>query len=170
MKGKEARLQRVTWWATKGFNAGGLRAHVFNSMLALLNELVKKYADRLNVEVVFGVDMTKANKPFTTTCYRDGHAIDYKDLSGGQKQRIDVAVAFAMHDLVARAAPINLLVLDECMEGLDEEGVDAIFDLLRMKQSSGLAVYFITHQQSLDIVNSKSLYVTIDEDGSTLIS
>ena len=115
-------LEKVTWWLTKGFGSGGIKAFVFNAMLSKLNAYVEKYASRLGVYVKFSVNLTKASKPFTTTCYKDGNEIDYKELSGGEKQRIDVALAFAMHDLIGHTAKTNLLIMDEFMENLDASG------------------------------------------------
>lgn len=163
-------IELADWWNKKGFGSGGLKAYVFNAMLTQLNVLVEKYASRLGVSVVFSVDLTKANKPFLTTCYKAGQVIDYKDLSGGEKQRIDVAMAFAMHDLVSKTSDLNILVMDECMEGLDEQGVDVVFELLRMKCGSSKSIYIITHNQMLDVLNAKSITIDKDDNGITSLN
>lgn len=166
----EAELGRVKWWNDKGFGSSGIKAFVFNAMLTQLNEYAKKYAARLGLRVVFSVDLSKASRPFITTCYKDGHEVTYADLSGGQKQRIDICLAFAVHDVVSHVSNINVLFMDEIFEGLDDEGIETAFDLIRTKAGDGKSVFVITHASMLDSLNTKSIYVEQDEDKSTYLA
>lgn len=158
----------VTWWMSKGFGHGGIKAFVFNAMLAKLNSYVEKYAQRLGVYVRFSVDLSKVSKPFVTTCYKNGKEIDYKELSGGEKQRIDIALAFAMHDLVSHSSKVNLLVMDECFEGLDGEGIESAFDLIRVKCVDKKTVFVISHSMIIDSLNSKTIEVYKDKQGNSV--
>lgn len=162
-------LEYAKWWYSNGFGASGLKSYVFNAMLENLNALIYKYSQSLGVVVNFSIDMEKANKPFITTCIKDGRAIQYSDLSGGEKQRIDVATAFAMHDLVSKKSNINLLIMDECMEGLDEQGIDLVFQMLAEKTEAGKTIYVITHNSTLDILNAKSIHIT-KNNGNTVVN
>lgn len=159
---------RVEWWSKKGFGAGGVKAFVFSAMLNQLNEYVVKYASRLGYKVVFSVDLSKASRPFVTKCYVGNHEVDYDELSGGQKQRLDIALAFAMHDVIAHRSNVNILVLDEVFEGLDRQGIEEVFDLIRIK-AEDRAVFVVTHQQDIDSLNSKSIIIRADENGATYI-
>jgi len=132
---------RVQWWIKEGFSSKGIKAFVFNAMLSRLNSYVERYASRLGVHVHFSVDLEKASKPFITTCHKDGVQLNYAELSGGEKQRIDIALAFAMHDLVGDVSGTNLLVMDEVFEGLDDEGVEVVFDLIRVKAGDDKTVF-----------------------------
>ena len=164
----QAEYDRVVWWITKGFSAGGLKAFVFNAMLSQLNLHVDKYAARLGVRVKFSVDLTKASKPFVTTCYFEGDETDYKDLSGGEKQRVDIVLAFAMHDMVQNyTAPTNILIMDEVFEGLDGEGVETVYDLVRMKAEGDKSIYLITHSQLLDSLYTKHFNIEYDTELET---
>lgn len=154
--------ERYDWWVSKGFGATGLKSFVFNSMLSKMNSLINKYANRLGVNVVFSVDLTKASKPFMTEVYKDGIPVDYDELSGGQKQRIDVCLAFTMFDLVSHQNPVNLMILDEVLEGLDDDGVEEVFDLVRSKVAEGKTVYMITHQSNVDTFMAKTMKITFD--------
>lgn len=165
---RQYRLTRVQWWITKGFGVSGLKAFVFNAMLAQLNLFSHKYSARLGFRVEFSIDMTKASKPFQTLIYKGDTIKDYEDLSGGQKQRVDIVIAFAMHDLISFNSDINILVMDELFEGLDNEGVEAAFELIREKAEQK-SVYLITHADFVDTLNSRSVTFELDEEGSTYL-
>lgn len=162
------RLSKVDWWCTKGFGASGLKAFVFNAMLSGLNQAAHRYAARLGFRVEFGIDMSKASKPFRMLIYSGGNVRDYGDLSGGQKQRVDMVIAFAMHDLVSFKTDINILLMDEITEGLDNAGVEAAFQLIREK-AKDKTVYVITHLDMLDGLGAKYIFVDSDENDNTII-
>lgn len=164
LKGKERQddIDHLDWWIKKGFGSSGLKAFVFNAMLNQLNQYAAQYAARMGLGVEFSVDMTKASKPFQTLVYKDDIVRDYMDLSGGQKQRVDMVIAFAMHDLVSYKADINILVMDEIFEGLDAEGVETAFDLIRRKAETK-SVFLITHNEIIDSLQSKSIYIALDD-------
>lgn len=161
-------LSRISWWIKTGFSSSGLKAFVFNAMLTKLNSFCHRYASRLGLSVEFSIDMSKASKPFQTIVYKDGQPRFYEDFSGGQMQRIDLCIAFAMHDLVSIGNDINIMVADELFEGLDNEGVEVAFEFLRMK-SEDKAVYLITHNDLIDGMNSRSIWVDSDENDNTYI-
>ncbi len=163
-----ARKAKYDWWVSKGFGSSGLKSFVFNAMLDNLNQIIETYAVRLGTRVKFSIDLSMASKPFVTTVYKEGIERNYLSLSGGEKQRIDICLAFAMFDLVSGANDTNLLILDEVLEGLDEEGIEQVFDLVRLKAGADKAVYMITHHASVDTHMSRNLYVEWDGITSTI--
>ena len=161
-------LERITWWIKEAFGANGLKSYIFNSMLTNLNTSIQKYASRLGFRIQFSIDMEKASKPFLTKCFDyKGVESDYEEFSGGEKARIDVSSAFAIHDLVSSNAKIDLLIMDEIFEGLDESGIEDVFDLIRLK-SEGKSLYIITHSKSIDSLNSHNIEL-IKENNNTII-
>jgi DNA repair exonuclease SbcCD ATPase subunit len=162
-----AQLEKVLWWINKGFSASGLKAFVFNAMLTQLNLYVERYAERLGVRVKFSVDLSKASRPFVTTCYKNEVEVEYGELSGGEKQRVDVALAFAMHDLVSHTALVNILIMDEVFEGLDGDGVETVYDLIRLKAGDGKAVYIVSHSNLLDSQYTKHIGIDYDTEYKT---
>lgn len=161
----EEELNYINYWNNKGYGTDGLKALVFDAMLLQLNEIIKKYAERLGIQVEFSVDMSKVNKPFLTKVTMEGHEVDYIDLSGGQAQRVDICLAFAMFDLVNSSGAFNILVLDEIMEGLDEEGIEQVFELVRSKAEQGGSIYIISHLANVDTKHAK--VISIEYDGVT---
>jgi len=152
----------VRWWVEKGYGNAGMKAYVFNAMLNKLNMYMEKYATRLGGRVYFSIDLEKASMPFTTDVYRGNKVVDYAELSGGAKQRIDICLAFACHDLISQANFVNLLVMDEIMEGLDDEGIEQVFDLIRLKASDGDSIYVISHLSNLNSKSAKTMRVWSD--------
>ncbi len=164
----EKRISRYNWWRSVGLGVKGLKAYVFSAMLEQLNRHMEKYAERMGLGVRFSVDLIKPSMPFVTECFKDGILVDYRDLSGGEKQRIDIAMLFAMHDLVTTIVKFNVLVMDEVFEGLDQEGMEQIFDLIRAKGGKGTTVYVITHSTRVDALQCKKLEV-VKKDGQSVL-
>ena len=164
LEAKEAKKEKYEWWMSKAFGSGGLKAFVFHAMLEQLNNHIVKYASRLGSYVKFSVDLSKASKPFTTTCFIQGDEVDYEELSGGERQRMDIAMAFAMHDLIKSQVQMNILAMDEIFEGLDAEGIETAFDLIRVKAGENTSVFVITHSQTIDSLNTKSMTAVKDPE------
>ena len=168
IEGVSYKLEMVDWWVKVGFGSGGLKSFVFKAMLGQLNASMVKYSEKIGFSVEFSVDMDKKSKPFTTKVYKNGSVKDYEDLSGGQKQRVDICVAFAMHDLISIKTDINILVMDEFFEGMDREGIESAFEILRDK-SEGKSLYVITHSDITDSINCKTIDVELDEDSNSIL-
>lgn len=165
--GKAYLGEKLKWWFSTGFGSNGLKSFVFNAMLSNLNHFVKKYVSRFGVAVEFSVDVSKTSKPFTTTCFIDGIEVDYKELSGGEKQRVDIALAFAMHDLVTMGtSSFNILILDELFENLDAKGIEIAFDLIRLKAEEDTGVWIVTHNAVIDSLNTKTIYLSKNKKGT----
>lgn len=159
IKQLEKDMEAIRWWLKVGFSFKGLPSYIFQAMLHQLNENIVQYADRLGISIQFGIDLSKASKPFTTICsIGDKINKDYEEFSGGEKQRLDIVLIFAMHDLINVGNDVNILILDEVFEGLDEIGSSAVFDLIRIKASQK-CVYVITHSSTIDGLYSSTINV-----------
>lgn len=167
---KKSVLAKYAWWNSTGFGSNGIKSFMFDSGLALLNERVQKYSDRLGIRLEFSIDLSKPSKPFVTQCYYAGGEASYAELSGGQKSLMDVVTAFALHDVVVGMADVNVLVLDEVFEGLGLKEIEVVFDLIRLKAGTGKTVFVITHTAGIDCINSKSIDVSLDDKGRTVIN
>jgi len=71
----------------------------------------------------------------------------YKSASGGEKNRIDLAMAFALHDLVTASTGFrsNILLADEVCTFVDEDGVARVVDVLR-KKAEQIGTVFVMSQ------------------------
>lgn len=163
-----SRIEVVSWWSKVGFSSKGMKGYIMNSALQLLNKSILKYSSRLGFKVIFSIDTSKASKPFMTKCSRAKTEFDYDEFSGGEKARIDVAAAFAIHDLVSSVIDFNILIMDEVFEGLDNDGIEDVFDLVRVK-AEGKSLYIITHSEQVDSLNTKRIDV-MNDNNTTYIS
>lgn len=157
---------KYAWW-NKAFGATGLKAHIFGTMVSLINDAAIKYSNVLGLGVKFWVDTTKPSAPFMTTCYMDNLHIDYEELSGGQQQRIDLCLAFALHDVLSTATDINLLVFDEAFEGLDDAGLATCYSFITAKAKTK-KVFIISHMNSSSALNAKTIEVTTNNKKHTI--
>lgn len=75
------------------------------------------------------------------------------ELSGGQKRRVAIAGVLAMNP--------EVLILDEPTAGLDPEGRDEIFSLLKTLQKNGMTVILVSHSME-DIAKYVDRMIVMD--------
>lgn len=75
----------------------------------------------------------------------------YQANSEGEKKRIDLAISFAIQDLVQSKANIavNLGLYDECFDGLDSIGCENVIKILKERQKNISSIFVITHNDNL---------------------
>lgn len=159
----------------KLYSNAGVRSVVLDLVTPFLNERANEYMATLSgsdIEILFT----------TQTTNKDGSVSDkfdieirnvnggnlYKGNSEGEKKRIDLAISFAIQDLVLSKADMktNIALYDEVFEGLDEIGSENVIKLLRERQDKVESIFVITHNTHL-----KSLFenvITVEKkDGFT---
>jgi hypothetical protein len=103
---------------------GGIKARVIRQYVPILNSLINKYLEELDLFVGFAFD-ENFNERFLSR-YRD--EFSYGLFSEGEKAKINIAILFAWLEVVCmrNSTSFNLLVLDEVLDGsMDQEGLDA---------------------------------------------
>lgn len=95
----------------------------------------------------------------------------YENLSGGEKQRADLAVQFALRDMlvVTSGFSCNILVLDEAFDNLDSLGSEYLVNLISNEFSDIESVFVITHHQDIAIPYDKCIKAVKDHSGVTSI-
>ena len=86
--------------------------------------------------------------------------------SGGQLKKIEIACDLALMDLVARRerTGIDMLVLDECLDGLDAEGQSRVVDLLMHLRGRRRSIFVISHTPALPDV-FETVVTVVKENG-----
>lgn len=158
-------VEMLQWWIKTGTSAKGVKAYMFHAMLEDLNERANQYTHRMGLGVTFSVDLSKASAPFTTEVVKGGVDTEYTELSGGERQRIDIAMLFALHDLVSSAVDTNILIMDEVFEGLDEEGMEEAFDMIRTIDKT---IYVISHSPRVDTLQTHQIHVRKVDNVTTI--
>lgn len=159
MEEKRAKVDNYKWVMDDPLGNRGIKAFLFESSLDILNETLESYSEVLGFSILFYVDIQGVKKDFNTQIIMDGIEVSYEELSGGQKQLVNLAMAFAMNEVMTKAKGINIAFLDEVFENLSSEYVDLVIGLIR-KIYKDKTLYLISHQESLPIPNARVLTVT----------
>lgn len=159
MEEKRAKVDNYQWVIDDPLGNRGIKAFLFESSLDILNETLESYSEVLGFSILFYVDIQGVKKDFNTQIIMDGIEVSYEELSGGQKTLVNIAMAFAMNEVMTKAKGINIAFLDEVFENLSSEYVDLVIGLIR-KIYKDKTLYLISHQESLPIPNARVLTVT----------
>lgn len=159
MEEKRAKVDNYKWVMDDPLGNRGIKAFLFESSLDILNETLESYSEVLGFSILFYVDIQGVKKDFNTQIIMDGIEVSYEELSGGQKTLVNLAMAFAMNEVMTKAKGINIAFLDEVFENLSSEYVDLVISLIR-KIYKDKTLYLISHQESLPIPNARVLTVT----------
>lgn len=92
----------------------------------------------------------------------------YENLSGGEKQKLDLVIQLAIRDMMCKYLNFsaNILVVDECFDGLDASGCDKILDLISNCVTDVESLFIISHHsESLQIPADNILVIEKDEQG-----
>jgi len=131
-----------------------IKYHVFDTVVNELNDNVNDYVQTLfnaDVRVSFETETTDSKgeikQKFSTSIVMDNVQRDFESLSGGEKKRIELAVSFALSNIVANRShkTFNFMFLDEVFEGLDENGRELIVDLLNRLKQERENIFIIDH-------------------------
>ena len=159
MEEKRAKVDNYKWVIDDPLGNRGIKAFLFESSLDILNETLESYSEVLGFSILFYVDIQGVKKDFNTQIIMDGIEVSYEELSGGQKTLVNIAMAFAMNEVMTKAKGINIAFLDEVFENLSSEYVDLVIGLIR-KIYKDKTLYLISHQETLPIPNARVLTVT----------
>lgn len=159
MEEKRAKVDNYKWVIDDPLGNRGIKAFLFESSLDILNETLESYSEVLGFSILFYVDIQGVKKDFNTQIIMDGIEVSYEELSGGQKTLVNLAMAFAMNEVMTKAKGINIAFLDEVFENLSSEYVDLVIGLIR-KIYKDKTLYLISHHESLPIPNARVLTVT----------
>lgn len=151
----ETLVENLEWVIKDPLSNSGIKAFIFAQMIKKVNAKLVNYDHIMNGLINFGIDLNTGNKDFYVTIKQGKHLRFYPDFSGGEQQLVNICIAFAMFDTIDENNPFNLLVLDEVFEGLDDENVDIVGDLVKAK-SKGRCLFVITHKRSF-IPNGSNL-------------
>ena len=165
------RLQTRYEYLKDGFKQ--IKSYVFQSLLAELNSNTNRYLSELfEVPAYITFDNISDDGEISkikTTVLLDGNERSLGLLSGGQFRRVQLAVDFALSDIVAQRSknPINIRILDESFRDLSEQSMERVVGLLQ--KMSGSTV-LIEHNSIIKNIVNRVYKVELKEGISTHIS
>jgi DNA repair exonuclease SbcCD ATPase subunit len=162
---------------TEAFGNQGIKSVLLDSVTPYLNTRANYYLTKLSgasIEITFNTQDTLKNgekrDKFRVGVVNEHGDDDYQGNSNGEKRRIDIAINMALQDLVSSRSnrSLDLVVYDECFEGLDEVGCQSVIELLQEKAETFGSVLVITHNEGLKQMFNKSILVTKDSGKTTI--
>ena len=150
------------------FSNTGIRSVVLDLITPFLNERANKYSALLSgadIEILFSTqtqnkDGSYADKFGVTVINNHGGEV-YQANSGGEKKRIDLAISFAIQDLVMSKDDLqtNIALYDEIFESLDPIGCESVITLLQEKQKQIGSIFVITHNSALSTLFENTITI-----------
>ena len=134
-----------------------IKSYVFQSLLSELNRSTNRYLNELfevPASIIFdNISDDGEISKIKTTVMLDGNERSLGLLSGGQFRRVQLAVDFALSDIVAQRSknPINVKILDEAFKDLSEPSMERIVGVLQ--KMSGCTILIEHNSIIKNIVN-----------------
>lgn len=165
--------------AEEVFSNKGIRSDVLDLVTPFLNERANKYLAILSgsdIEIKFSTQTTTAKgdlkDKFDLEVINGSGGETYQANSAGEKKRIDLAISFAIQDLVQSKANIavNLGLYDECFDGLDSIGCENVIKILKERQKDVSSIFVITHSEELKALFENVITMKKDNGKSYLVN
>lgn len=142
---------------------GGLKSKIIKKYIPIINQLVSKYLEMLELFVLF-----ELNEDFEETVksrFRDDFS--YASFSEGEKLRIDASLIFAFRSIarMRNNNDCNLMIMDETFDAsLDKDGVQQLMNLINEDQKDN-NIFVISHNTD-DMTDSFERTLTFVKDGN----
>lgn len=170
------KYMHINFWVT-AFGNQGIKSVLLDSVTPFLNQRANHYLAKLadtSISVEFSTQTElksgeKRDKFAVEVKNENGHDA-YTGSSGGERRRVDIAINMALQDLVLSRSnkKIDLIIMDECYEGLDPVGCELVIQLLKEKAQSCPTILVITHNSHLKDLFDKRIVVS-KKNGETRI-
>jgi DNA repair exonuclease SbcCD ATPase subunit len=161
----ETEKVKADYWV-KSLGVNALKSHITQSYFQKLNQYISYYGQLFGFGLRFSMDLSKKLTKSELEIWRlTGDSVPYGNLSGGEKARVELALQLALAKLIAPKA--SLIIFDESMIGLDQDGLDSIREIFT-QISKDKAVYFISHLNESHLYTN-TIEVVKTEDGSKII-
>jgi len=148
-------LGHIEFWV-KGFSNAGLSSYLMDAIMPSLTERANHYLSILadgDITVNFdtqsklksGESREKLSISWTIEGEQDTTP------SGGQRKKISIAVDLALMDIVAarERSAVDLLLMDEMLDGLDTTGRSRVMTLLGELREKRSSIFVISHDSSI---------------------
>ncbi|XWX29946.1 exonuclease [Staphylococcus phage PG-2021_40] len=164
--------------AMKAFSNKGIRSVVLDFVTPFLNKQANKYLQMLSgsdIELEFKTQVKDSKgelkDKFDIIITNKNGGGTYKANSAGEQKRIDLAISFAIQDLLLEKNDMstNIALYDECFDGLDVIGCENVITLLKDRLNTVGTIFVITHNQDLKPLFEKTIKVVKDNGVSTII-
>ncbi len=170
----DAELEMLEFWQT-GFGYRGLPSYMLDAILYPLTVSANSYLSMLSdggLYVTFDTESTLKNGNVVERFAIERHCEGKTSRpSGGQEKRFEIACDLALMDILAQrnARAIDLLIFDECLDGLDSIGQVRVMDLLRELTGKRGSIWVISHDEGLPDVFQQIVKVRKQDGWSQIV-
>lgn len=164
--------------AKRVFSDSGIKSYLMDMITPFLNNHANSYLNRLtngdiSIELLTQTETKSGDlrdKMDVIVSSKNG-ADSYASCSAGEKKRIELAMAFAIQDLLLSQSnlSVNTAIYDECFDGLDSIGCENVIDILKDKQKQLGSIYVISHNEYLKPLFSRIITVEKGKNGISKI-
>jgi DNA repair exonuclease SbcCD ATPase subunit len=165
----------VDFWV-KGFGVQGLPSLVLDSTMPFLTSRANHYLRTLSDGDISLSISTQRELKSKKGELKDELTISWviegvPDVrpSNGQRRKMEIAVDLALMDLVSkREGTVDLIILDEVLDGLDSEGKARVFLLLKELRERRGSIFVVTHEPELTEQFERNLHV-VKQGGASIV-
>lgn len=179
-KNKDLNIRRDKFdiLAKRVFSDNGIKSYLMDMITPFINTHANNYLTRLtngdiSIELQTQTETKSGDlrdKMDVIVTSKTG-ADNYDSCSAGEKKRIELAMAFAIQDLLLSQSnlSVNTAIYDECFDGLDSIGCENVIDILKDKQKQLGSIYVISHNEYLKPLFNHVITVEKDKNGISKI-
>ena len=149
-----------------------IKINTFETLIEKINNSLIKYISPIfleTVEIQFQFTANKDGKlKLTDTITRNGKPVSLARHSDGERRRLEIAMSLALRESLLSLRPstsLSLIMLDEIMNGLDEENRERVVDLLSELHSEIDTVLMIDHFSSTKNLVDNTINIIKNTEG-----
>jgi DNA repair exonuclease SbcCD ATPase subunit len=167
----EVHAAHVQFWV-RGYSNAGLPSYVLDSVMPFISARANHYLETLSdgdITMNFSTQRELKSKrdevrdEISITVNIEGN----EDVtpSSGQRTKMNIATDLALMDLVStrEGGCLDLLMIDEVLDGLDDEGSERVLALLHELRSRRSSIYVISHGSTMAEIFEHGIKVVKDE-------
>lgn len=158
------------WWENSlSSKKNSMKSWCVNNIIGYFNARIKYYMDRFfdgDTDIQLDIEL---NERIT----RNGFERSFAMFSGGEKQRLNLAILFALNNLVKSnlSTKVNMMFLDEILStSLDDKGISTVLELLEEMKQEQQTVFLIDHKDNFkDYPSFEQILIHKDKFGFSKI-
>ena len=169
-KKHEKEVLLYQWWENSlSSKKNSMKSWCVNNIIGYFNTRIKYYMDRFfdgDTDIQLDIELNESIS-------RNGFERSFAMFSGGEKQRLNLAILFALNNLVksSLSTKVNMMFLDEILStSLDDRGISTVLELLEEMKEEQQTVFLIDHKDNFkDYPSFEQILVHKDKFGFSKI-
>jgi len=160
------------WWEDSlSSKKNSMKSWCINNITGYFNSKIKYYLDRF----FEGSVSLQLDNDLNEVIHSNGKERIYDMFSGGEKRRLNLAILFALNDLVKTnvSSKMNIMFLDEVLSNyLDDKGISSVLEVLQdMIDRGNNSIFVIDHKDNFkDYPSFKNIAIVKESDGFSRIA